>query len=172
MADVIMRSTEPTLAAIKLAWWRERLEDLDEGKITAEPRLQAAAAQLLPRGISGAELGQLEEGWATLLQENPDTERALNRGATLFGLAARLIDRNPPDLLASAGRLYASGRLQRVDRASKEAGVVTPCRTVPSAFRRLTGLAVLSRRDLNRREPEATPARAWALLRHRFTGRI
>ena len=31
MADVVARSTEPTLAAIKLAWWRERLEELRTG---------------------------------------------------------------------------------------------------------------------------------------------
>jgi len=68
MADVVVRSTEPRLAAIKLAWWRERLEELDDGKVPAEPRLQAAAEHLLSRGVTGAELSRLEDGWLMALQ--------------------------------------------------------------------------------------------------------
>ena len=94
MADVVARSTEPALAAIKLAWWRERLEELDHGTVPAEPRLQAAASELLPRDISGAELAGLEAGWATLLQERPDRDVALSRGVMMFGLAARLLGQN------------------------------------------------------------------------------
>src|SRR5215211_6804297 len=75
MGEVIARATEPALAAIKLAWWRERLEELDEGKIPAEPRLQAAADELLTRSISGTRLAELEGGWATLLEEQPYVER-------------------------------------------------------------------------------------------------
>jgi phytoene synthase len=71
MADVVVRSTQPALGAIKLAWWRERLEELDQGKVPAEPRLQAAAAELLPRGISGAELAGLEDAWSALLEQSP-----------------------------------------------------------------------------------------------------
>jgi 15-cis-phytoene synthase len=171
MADVVARSTQPALAAIKLAWWRERLQELDRGKIP-EPRLKAAAAELLPRGISGAELAELEDGWAALLEETPDLERALNRGATLFGLAARLIGSDPSHLLALAGRLYAAGALRRLGLVPRGSWAVWPSRSVPVAFRRLTGLAVLAKRDLHRREPEGTPGRAWALLRHRLTGRF
>jgi len=172
MADVVARSTQPALAAIKLAWWRERLQELDEGKIPAEPRLKAAAAELLPRGISGAELAELEEGWIALLEETPDPERALDCGAALFGLAARLIGSDRPHVLAPAGRLYAAGTLQRLGLAPAGSWAVWPSRSVPVAFRRLTGLAVLAKRDLHQREAEGTPGRAWALLRHRLTGRI
>src|SRR5688572_10800388 len=71
LAAVVARSTEPALAAIKLAWWREQLERLDSEARPAEPRLRAAAAELLPRGVTGAMLAGLEEGWATLLDEEP-----------------------------------------------------------------------------------------------------
>jgi 15-cis-phytoene synthase len=172
MADVVARSTQPALAAIKLAWWRERLQELDRGKIPAEPRLKAAVAELLPRGISGAELAELEEGWAALLEETPDLERALNRGAILFGLGARLIGSGPPLLLAPAGRLYAAGVLHRLGLVPAASWAVTPSGSVPVSFRRLTGLAVLAKRDLRRPEAEGTPGRAWALLRHRLTGRF
>ena len=172
MADVVQRSTEPTLGAIKLAWWCERLQELDEGKVPAEPRLQAAAAELLPRGVSGAELAQLEDGWLALLEETPQAERALERGAKLFNLAARLIGGEPPDLLDPAGRLYAAGMLRRLGLAPEGSWVVTPSRSVPSPFRRLTGLAALAKRDLHRREAEGSPGRAFALLKHRLTGRL
>jgi phytoene synthase len=172
MAGVVARSTQPALGAIKLVWWRERLEELDDGKIPAEPRLQAAAKELLPRRISGAELAELEQGWLTLLEESPDPERALDRGAKMFSLAARLIGRDPPAFLPVAGRLYAAGSLQRLGLLSEEAWAITPYLSVPGRFRRLTGLAVLAKRDLHQTEPEGTPARAWALLKHRLTGRF
>jgi phytoene synthase len=172
MGDVVARSTEPALGAIKLAWWRERLEELDHGKVPAEPRLQAAAAELLPREIRAADLAQLEEGWATLLQEKPDLDVALHRGVALFGVAARLLSPNPPEFLDRAGQLYSGGSLSRRGLAPDGLLLIPQIARVPPRFRALTGLAALARRDLGRHEPEATPGRAWTLLRHRRTGRI
>jgi phytoene synthase len=172
MADVVSQSTQPALGAIKLAWWRERLEELDQGKVPAEPRLRAAAAELLPRGITGVALAQIEPGWATLLQETPDPEVALNRGVNLFGLAARLLGSDPPQSIQIAGSVYAAGSLSRRRLAPEGLPAVTDSLSVPSRFRPLTGLAALARRDLARSEPEATPGRALVLLRHRLTGRL
>jgi phytoene synthase len=172
MADVVARSSEPTLAAIKLAWWRDRLEELDAGKVPAEPRLQAAAAELLPRGICGADLAKLEPGWAALLQQQVDFEALLSGGATLFMLAARLLAQEAPDLLEVHGRLHAAGSLTRRGLAPGTLRVPTESPRVPRRLRPLTGLAVLALRDLRRPEPEGTPGRAWALLRHRLTGKL
>ena len=66
MGDVVARSTDPALALIKLAWWREQLEALDGNPPPAEPRLQEVAKSLLPLGVTGADLAKLEAGWATL----------------------------------------------------------------------------------------------------------
>jgi 15-cis-phytoene synthase len=172
MADVVSRSSEPTLAAIKLAWWRERLEELDQGKVPAEPRLQAAANELLPRGVRGAELAQLEADWAVLLQEGPDPDAIFGRGRTLFALASFLLGPDPPEFLELAGQLHAAGYLSRRGLAPENLFVITQIPRVPKTFRPLTALAALARRDLRRPEPEGTPARAWTLLRHRLTGRI
>jgi len=172
----VARSTEPTLAAIKLAWWRERLEELDAGRAPAEPRLQAAASELLSRGINGAELAQLEAGWTAVLHENPELDAVLARGGALFELGARLLDRDPPEFLEIAGALYAAGGLARHGLAPDGLFVVTESPRVPRRFRPLTALAALARRDLRRGrapfEPEATPGRAFTLLRHRLTGRL
>ena len=178
MGDVVARSSEPALAAIKLAWWRERLQELDSGKAPAEPRLQAAVAQLLPRGVSGAALAELEHGWATLLDREPDGERVGHRGAHLFDLASRLLGATN-SLIHPAGRLFAYENVRRrqlvaahwpIDGLDPLAGY-----RFPRKLRPLTALARLAARDAKRGpkvEPEGTPGRAWALIVHRLTGRI
>lgn len=178
MGAVVTNATQPALAAVKLAWWRERLEELDDRVVPAEPRLAAAARELLPRRISGRELAELEEPWALLLNEKVvDRAPAVpQRASRLFGLAARLLNLPMDDLLADAAtsfvtvdfarrglfavRAQMSG--QRAGKASREA-------------RPLTSFGALARRDMRRGGPrfeaEAAPGRAWTLLRHRVTGR-
>ena len=174
MGDVVASATEPALAAIKLAWWRERLEDLDAGKVPAEPRLQAAGTELLPRGVTGTALAKLEDGWAALVEEPRDLARAVERGARLFAIGAQLLGGGDP-LLAPAGRIYA---WQTMRRRGLAAELDSPTLAGARALRRLrplTALARLAARDLRQApvlELEATPGRAWALLVHRFTGRI
>ena len=174
LAAVVTRATEPALAAIKLAWWREQLEMLDTAPPPAEPRLQAAAAELLTRGIAGAELARLETGWATLLDQPPDPVLVASRGASLFAIGARLLGATSSDL-DRAGALYAlmdAARRGLSDlRSDADSG---PLSRFPPKLRPLTGLASLARRDLQRglNEPEATPGRSWALMRHRVTGRV
>lgn len=175
MADVVVQATQPALGAIKLAWWRERLEELDEGKVPAEPRLQSAAGQLLSRGITGRALAELEQGWAALFQPEPDIGVIGERGSKLFALAARLLGSSDSKVNA-AGRAYAFQQVQRRDLlASPPPEHDFPDIAYPKALRPLTVLAALAARDARHRdarEPEATPARALAMLRHRLTGRI
>jgi 15-cis-phytoene synthase len=178
MGDVVAKSTEPTLGAVKLAWWRERLEELDEGKAPAEPRLQAAAAELLPRGIRGAALAELEGGWATVLEEEPDVERIAESGARLFALAASLLGDSHP-LIAPAGRLFAYEQIARrglmpmhwpMDKLHE-----ISTHAFPKSLRPLTALAALAARDAKRGsriESEGTPGRAMMLFLHRLNGRL
>jgi len=170
MAEVVRTAREPMLAAIKLTWWRDSLEKLDAEPAPAEPRLQAAARELLPRGVSGSSLAALEDGWAALLEEGPDERRLVARGAVLFMLAARLLDDDGAGL-GAAGRLWAGADLTR------RFGRVMPPPVDLSRFgkrvRPLTGLAMLANRDAQDGAPEAeaTPGRSWVLLKHRYTGR-
>jgi phytoene synthase len=175
MADVVVRSTQPALAAIKLAWWRERLEELDEGKVPAEPRLERANQELLSRGLTGKMLAGLEDGWAALLEPEPDVRRAQERGARLFAMGARLLGVNKGSI-DNEGRLFAQIDLSRRGIAlidnPQDALVIglTPRRARP-----MTAFAALAKRDVRQGGPpfeaEATPGRAWTLLRHRITGR-
>ena len=177
MAEVVASSTQPALGAIRLAWWREALERLDSKSPPPEPRLQSAFASLLPRGITGAELAGLEDGWATLLDEEPDIERIGTRGARLFAIAAQLLGVRDP-LLDSAGRLYALGEAIRHGWAThlpmEEMHMLSRHR-FPRRLRPLTALARLAARDVKQApvvEPEATPGRAAALLSHRLFGTV
>jgi phytoene synthase len=189
MGDVVRTTTEPTLGAIRLAWWRERLEELVEGKSApAEPRLQAVERELLPRGVSGGELASLESGWLSLFDPFPwtvETSEAIwFRGRTLFWLGSRVLGR-PDEAIQSAGGVWALVDAARhcsdmVSRAMLVEQARTFARALAGArfgwrLRPLSMLAALAVRDLKRGEPfepEGTPGRAAAILGHRFSGRL
>ncbi len=174
MAEVVASSTQPALGAIRLAWWREALERLDQHPPPAEPRLQAAAEHLLSCGVTGASLAQLEDGYAALLDDEPDSDRIGAGGAALFAIGARLLGADDP-LLADAGKLHAFARAARRGLSAIPKDVVVPTGGFPRALRPLTAFTRLAARDVSRApnlEPEATPARALALLAHRLSGRI
>jgi len=178
LLDVVTSSTQPALGAIRLAWWREALERLDTSPPPPEPRLQAVAGELLPRGVSGKMLAELEDGWAALLDEEPDIERIGERGAKLFAIGAKLLGSND-DRLDPAGRLYGYESVKRKQLAptaypTEEMHMLARHR-FPRRLRSLTALARLAARDVKQAplvEAEATPGRAAALLSHRLFGTV
>ena len=180
MADVVVRSTQPALAAIKLAWWRERLEELDEGKVPAEPRLEAVTHSLLPRGISGREISELEEHWASILRTD-DSQLLVNgltgRSRILFTLLAKLLGVPFDDYVANAAHSFVSVDLARRHITEISSQRLTHVRSRASRRARpITAFAALAYRDMRTGgppfEPEATPGRARTLLLHRLTGRL
>ena len=164
MGDVVARSTEPTLGRIKLAWWREQLDALDESPPPAEPRLQAVAEHLLPAGIRGAELAELEAGWATLLDANPDPALVAARGAKLFELGGKLLGASDPRV-ADAGALYALASAGMCDAGQKRLQALRGHR-FPRALRPLTMLARAAPHPGNLRRA------VLAMLAHRWSGKI
>ncbi len=122
-------------------------------------------------------LAELEDGWATLLEEVPDMDRAGRRGAALFAIGARLLGGEDP-MLDAAGRLFGMGQLLRrnlpMTGAQAELEALAG-HSFPRRLRPLTALARLAARDMRRLpgvEPEATPGRAAELLSHRLFGRV
>lgn len=178
LAEVVASSTQPALGAIRLAWWRDALARLDVNPPPAEPKLQAASAQLLALGITGAELAELEDGWAALLEEEPDQARVADSGAKLFEMAAQLLG-GQGDMIGVAGRLFVCENIRRrglaaMSRPTEELRQLAGYR-FPRRLRPLTGLARLAARDARQApnlEPEATPGRAAALLSHRLFGKV
>lgn len=176
LADVVRTSTQPALGAIRLAWWREALERLDTATPPAEPRLQAIASELLPLGVSGARLATIEDGFAAMFDEVPDTARVGKGGAALFACAAALLGQDHPKL-DEAGALHAVAQAIRhgfLAPTQIEAGTLAGVRFGRS-LRPLTAFAQLAARDLRQAptfEPEATPGRAVVLLSHRLFGTV
>lgn len=189
MGDVVRTTREPLLGPIRLAWWRERLDELAaSGATPAEPRLQAVARELLSRGVSGHDLAGLESGWLRLFDPFPWTsetgEAIWLRGNLLFGIAARVLGR-PQERIQAGGGLWAlvdaarhcsdpASRTMLLTQARAVARGLGGARIAP-ALRPLTMLAALAIRDCRRGEPfepEGTPGRALAMFRHRLTGRL
>jgi 15-cis-phytoene synthase len=188
MGDVVRSTREPMLGPIRLAWWRERLDELDQGSAPAEPRLQQVQRELIPRGVTGRELGALESGWLHLFDPFPwsvqTSEAIWFRGNLLFGLGARLLGR-PDERIQGAGGLWAlvdaarhcsdpESRTTLIQQARAFARGLAGVR-FPGPLRPLSMLAALAARDSRRGEPferEGTPARAAAMVRHRLSGRL
>jgi len=176
MGDVVARSSEPALAAVKLAWWRERLEELDGGLPPAEPRLRDAARELLGRGISGSRLAGIEAGWFALLQPEVDPTAVAERGALLFAIGGDLLG-GGDERLAEAGALYALASVGRrgvpeLFEPARERLERISGHRFALPVRPLTMLARAAARDLSRQEAEGSPARVAAMLAHRWSGRI
>jgi phytoene synthase len=178
---VVSTSSDARLGAIRLAWWRERLDELDQHSAApAEPRLQAVLQELLPRGASGHELTELEDAWLPLLEPFPWGEAQVDglalRGRILFGVGARLLGCSA-DEAERAGTLWslADGAQHCSDAPSRDllagragealAAIAGP---LPRKLRPLTVIAALAAVDLLR--DAGGLARLSVAFRHRLTG--
>lgn len=95
MASLLRTTTDPAIAQIRMAWWREELVALGRKAVPAMPVFTALAQDVLPRGVSGAELAKIVEGWEVLIEAERLDRQALadyaaGRGGRMFALAARL----------------------------------------------------------------------------------
>ena len=185
LGSVLATGREPMISRIRLAWWRDALEKLDAAPPPAEPMLQDVARVLVPAGLAGAELAEMEEGWAALLvPEAPAADEldlyARARGGRLFALAARLLG-GSEDFAAGGGEVWALADLARhsgADEEAKSALAAAAKRSLPQSWpkplRPLGMLAALARHDAGRGLPldqPGSPARMVRMLRHRLTGR-
>ncbi|WP_230480824.1 squalene/phytoene synthase family protein [Sphingomonas sp. Leaf21] len=185
LASILQSTTEPMIGQMRLTWWYEALEKLDQGPAPAHPVLQRLAATALPGGVRGGDLAPMIEGWEALLDDGEplDDDRisrhAEARGGILFASIGRLLG---VDDLGALGVAWAradlathltdkgvAGRAGDVAMAELDASLD---RKKPKAARGLTGLAVLAREGL--RHPDRSPGhplRAARLAWHGLTGR-
>lgn len=189
MGEVVRSTREPMLGPIRLAWWRERLEELDQGRAApAEPRLRRFQQELTPLGITGRDMAELEGAWLRLFDPFPwgiETSEAIwLRGNRLFGLGARVLGK-PDQHLQETGGLWALVEVARhCSDMSSRALLLKQGRSLAqrlggekfaAPLRPLSMLAALAIRDCRRGEPfeaEGTPGRAAAMIRHRLSGRL
>lgn len=91
LAGVVRQVREPVLAQMKLAWWRDRLEQ----EAAARPRGEPLLARLADWRDGGKPLVMLVNGWEALLSEPPLMAQAIatfadGRAALVGELAERL----------------------------------------------------------------------------------
>ena len=171
LAKVAATTTDAMLGEIKLAWWRERLVDLDAGIVLAQPVLQALAADVLPEGVTGATLAGFEDAWLALAADDVARHVAL-RGAAVGGALAALAGGDA----ATGTRLGTAWAAGEAARTGHTVAIPERLRVAPP-LRWLAGLAALGLRDVLRAgqglppEPRATAGRQWVLLRVALTGR-
>lgn len=186
LGDILRTTREPLVGQMRLTWWHDALARLGAGPVPAEPVLVALAAAALPCGIAGTELARLIDGWEALLDGASLDAAALGqhaqgRGATLFLLAARMLDAGD-DRVAAAGEGWAladlAGHLSDAAAAGRARGMAVErlehalAVRWSRAGRPLGALARSALMDLAvvPRAP-AHPLRVARLLRHRLTGR-
>ena len=154
-----------------MAWWRERLDELDPSKDPpAEPRLVAVKQELLPRGVTGQELSNLEDAWLPLLEPFPWRKNVADglrlRGRILFGVSVRLLGGDPVDGEAAGalwslvdGARHCSDVHSRMFLLNEARSAIQdlPRRRPPKFLRRLTGLAAMAAHDVIRNRPLDLP---------------
>ena len=189
LGNVVRTTREPMVGRIKLAWWRERLEEIDQCIVPAEPQLEATAELVAQTALTGAGLAGLVDRWGPLLEAFPWNDEVVgavaDRGAFLFGHAATILGTEQAQIATQAGSLWSlldvakhcSDELSRTALIETARGQLGRFHTdsVDTAIRPLTMLGLLARRDVDRWpeiEPEATPGRAWVMIRHRLTGKL
>ena len=181
----ILRTTrEPLVGQMRLTWWHGALCALDTAPPPAQPVLQALAADVLPRGVSGATLARMIDGWEALLAEPLDgpalSRHAIFRGAGLFEAAAMLgaTDRR----IACFGRgwayadICANVRDADVTTVARRRAIVRLARSfgyrrMDRSARALGALALSARMDLEGTARPGSPRRVARLAWHRLTGR-
>lgn len=188
LGNVVRTTREPMVGRIRLAWWRERLGDIDQGVVLAEPRLEATAGLVAQTSLTGAMLAELVDRWEPLLDDFPWSGETIGsvagRGAILFGYAGAILGGEQGEVARAAGSLWALVDVAKhcSDEGSRHLlidvarGQLDGFRgTAQSEVRPLTMLGLLARRDIKRWpeiEPDATPGRAWLMIRHKLTGHL
>ena len=180
LADIVATCTDPNLGAVRLAWWRDRLDDLDtEGPPAGEPRLDAINRHLMTV-TNGASLSLLPEAWAPLLSPFPWSTEVVEglraRGRVLFGVGAQILGTQGSQAEA-AGALWSlvdaahhcSDARSREFLLARAREIELPPRVIEAELRPLIVLAAVAASDARK---HGRLARLAAAFRHRLTGHV
>ena len=177
LAKLARHTRDPLVAQLRLAWWREALAGLEAGPIAGQPLLAALHGDVLPAGVTGAQLARVVDGWEALVVGDV-AAHGRDRGRALFEATARVLGAKDK-WLGDAGEGWAladlattspdaSVRAQAGERARTLLDAPQP--RASRAGRPLAALALSARIDLDGRA-EGSPGRIARLLKMRLTGR-
>lgn len=183
LGAIVRTTTDVMVGQLRLTWWFEALERLDDAPPPAEPILTALAAHVLPAGVSGAALAGMVAGWEALLDGERLEETALatfgrERGARLFAAAAAVLGRDDARVAALGEGWALADLAARWREGETRTTAIRLARTrLAESFgrpwarelRALGALGLLARSDLAGGRA-GSPARVGRLLMHRLTG--
>ena len=177
LARLARHTREPVAAQLRLAWWRDAIDGLEAGSPDGQPLLAALRTSVVPRGVTGAALARVVDGWeALIVGDVPAYVR--DRGEGLFEAGAGVLDAVDP-WLGEAGTAWASVELAVTSpdrataaeaRGAAERLFAVQWPRASRAARPLAALALAARMDLEGGTP-GSPARVARLLRLRLFGR-
>ena len=158
LAEAGARTSQPMMAQLRLAWWRERLKAPARDWPKGEPLLAALACWDAER----AALAALVDGWeAVLVGEDGGDALAEARVSAMLALA-RLCG------MAAGPEIERAARDWQAPASASAVGA----KTLPRPMRPLAVLRMLAMREAGRRDGVAAPlGDAVALLRLALTGR-
>ncbi|TVV71568.1 hypothetical protein [Sphingomonas solaris] len=151
LAAIVVEPNRP-ITAIKLAWWREALERLDQAPPPPEPLL-AALGEAVAAGVSGARLAGLAAAWDVLIDDDAAEDEgarivrhARERAAALFGTAADLLGGAGQVDVAVAGQSWSLATVPVPLAAGRREAAASVLSHVPPGYwpRRLRALGVLA----------------------------
>lgn len=158
---LVRRAREPMLAQVRLAWWRERLQELPANRPIGEPLLDEIGARW---PANAGELIPLVDGWEHLLSEPAFSDEALDgfaegRGQALAAFARLAGAPDDAGAASAVGRCWGLADQAARSQGEQQAVIRELARREPSirfTSPRLRGLAVLgglARRAIDRGEP-------------------
>lgn len=185
LAALLRTTSEPTIAQIRLAWWREEIGRLGQGPVPAMPVLAGLAEHVLARGVDPARLVDIVEGWEVLIESETLDRAALaafaaKRGGGLFAVGGDLVG-VPVDRRAGEG--WALSDLARHLATEGEAGIARDMARErlsaklrwPRASRALGAITAIAAMDLalppHVAPPVGSPKRVARLAWMRIAGR-
>ena len=190
LGQILRTTREPLVGQMRLTWWHEALCALDRTPPPAQPVLQALAAEVLPRGVTGAMLAGMIDGWEALLDAETIVDVNIiaygrKRGVGLFEVAGAVLACPPADPVAAAGEGWALADLaaHMSDRETSARAAALAAGPLAQASaqrwsregRALGALAHIARMDLAdaraRGVARGSPRRVARLAWHRISGR-
>jgi len=189
LSGILRGGRAPIVSQMRLTWWHDALTRVDTALAPAQPVLEAISRDVLPHGVTGAQLAVMIEGWEALLDEGALGDVALAqyataRGRVLFAAMGHLLGVSD-DAIGAAGEGWAlvdlGLHLSDPALAARALALATPLLQSALAVRwsraarPLGMLAHLARidaaatRETIRRQ--GSPARVVRMMRHWLTGR-
>ena len=179
-AKFVFTASEPMLAQLRLAWWRDRFAQPPQEWPVGNPLL----AHLRDWGPHAAALGRIVDGWEALLSDPVPSSDAFEdyctgRAAGWQALAAHLEIRAEPDLVARACRRWslADAAAGMADeraalRARERGAAIDGSPSLPRGLRSLAVLDTIGHRSLSDGvTPLSRPGDLIAVLRRGIIGR-